>query len=268
MPFTLFTGTFKPESGEPDGDSIRFMPDNPMESPISESGIETGETINLRYEGIDTLEIDRDGNGIDQGCFGYEATNKNRELLGVPNQDDTKEGYILTRRLTRWGRPIAFLFTGEAPEQDGSSVWLTADWMKDSVNFQLIEAGLAYPLFYDTLFKDLREAIKSAAAAAQSKRLGLWPHDQTRDGVIWNGRDSLAELQPIFPKIWRRLKKYARQGSEADTLDTFISFLRRDPDRLSITSESRFTDLDNIVKVKGNTIWLPYSPDDLIFMSY
>ena len=273
MPFTLFTGIFKPESGDPDGDSLHFMPhslDQLRELPKQKKELQVSstDTVNLRYEGIDTLEIDRHGKGEDQGCFAYKATSKNRELLGVPNRNDEAEGYILTRQLGSYGRPIAFLFTGKAPERNGSSVWLTVDWMKESVNLRLVEAGLAYPSFYDTLFADLRETIKSAAASAKSRMLGLWPHDQTTNGVTWDGKDSFSNLDPIFPKIWRRLKRYAKESPEADTLNTFIDFLRKgERDRLFIISESRCTDLDNIIKVKGSTIWLPYSPDDLIFIA-
>ena len=66
------------------------------------------------------------------------------------------------------------------------------------------------------------------------------------------------------------MKKYTQHqdfSDESDTLDAFIEFLQADSDRLFIISESRFTDLDNIVVVDGNTVGFPLLPEDLIFVS-
>ena len=57
MPFTLIKGTFEPSFGIPDGDSIRFVPDDP--SPIfrlRRRGFapklnQKNGSIQLRYEG-------------------------------------------------------------------------------------------------------------------------------------------------------------------------------------------------------------------------
>ena len=266
MPFTVVKGKFRPQSGRPDGDTVRFFPDDPqplhdLSSERIPLKVESRDEIRIRYEGIDTLET---GAGEP---FASKATAKNIELLGPSDESGEKPGYILTHHLASDGRPVAFLFKGDPEVENGSSMFLTVDKMRESVNFQLIEAGLAYPLFYDTLFKDLREGIKFAADSANARQLGLWPRDQTADGVIWEGRDSLYDLPPVFPKIWRRLEKYRRLGSEADTLDAFLGYLKSRSDRLSIVSESRFTDLDNIIKIRGNTLWLPYPPGDLTFFA-
>ena len=64
MPFTLMKGEFVPEAGRPDGDSIRFRPDDP--DPIfrlrrrgSAPRInQNNGTIQLRFEGIDTMGVE------------------------------------------------------------------------------------------------------------------------------------------------------------------------------------------------------------------
>lgn len=264
MPFTIVKGIFRPTPGRPDGDTVRFLPNNlsllrELPSRWKPLQVESNCTVRLRYEGIDALESRA------REPFSSDATNMNIKLLGLSDKSDEGPGYILTHHLGSHGRPVSFVFADDTQEEDGSSVWLTVDRMRESVNFQLIEAGFAYPLFYDTLFSDLRLAIASAADSARSQGLGLWPHDGTNTGVTWAGADSLSELNPIFPKLWRRLEKYTWGDRESDTLDSFIHFLRSDPDRLLIVSESRFTDLDNIVEVTENTVRMLFPPEDLIF---
>lgn len=270
MPFTLLKGTFKPGAGFPDGDSVRFMPDDP--SPLfalprrgrAPRVNENNGTIQLRYEGIDAIEKDA------KEPFASDATNKNLELLGLSGPTAESAGYILANQIGPNGRPICFVFAGETEEVDGSSIFLRVDRMKDSVNFRLVEAGAVYPLFYDTLFGDLRSALASAAASTRSAGLGFWQNDRTSLGVTWGGASSLPDLDPILPKLWRRLEKYTQNRDfrdESDTLDAFIDFLQATADRLFIISESRFTDLDDIVVVDGTTVRLPFLPEDLIFVS-
>ena len=58
MPFTLIKGTFRPAAGTPDGDSVRFAPDDPalMRSIPRVRMPPNATTVQLRYEGIDALE--------------------------------------------------------------------------------------------------------------------------------------------------------------------------------------------------------------------
>lgn len=270
MPFTLLKGTFKPAAGFPDGDSVRFAPDDP--SPLfalprkgrSPRVNQSNGTVQLRFEGIDAIE--KDG----KEPFASNATSKNLELIGVSGPADESNGYILANQIGPHGRPICFVFAGDPDEDDAASVFLDVDRVKQSVNFGLVDAGVVYPLFYDTLFGDLRSALASAVVAARSSGLGFWPDDKTSAGVTWGGASSLPELAPIFPKLWRRLEKYTQNRDfrdESDTLDAFIDFLQANRDRLFIVSESRFTDFDNIVDVDGTTVRLPFLPEDLIFVS-
>ena len=131
-----------------------------------------GETVKLRYEGIDTLETDY--HGKNQGQFAHKATNKNLEILKVPNQNDEAQGYILTHLIGPYARPITFAFVGDAEENDGTSVELGVDRMRKSVNFKIIQSGLAYPCFYSTLTDDLRRVITAAVIEARKNKLGFW----------------------------------------------------------------------------------------------
>lgn len=268
MPFTLIKGTFIPAVGIPDGDTVRFRADNSsllcgLERKVDSLDINGQNcTVALRYEGIDAPERGA------REPFACDATARNINLLGLNDVYDTGPGYILARQLGRWGRPIAFVFAGKTEEADGTSVHLGADRMRESVNFQLIEAGVVYPLFYDTLFADLRTPLAEATVAAREADLGLWPSDRTGEGVTFSTAGSLPLISPIFPKIWRRLKKYTERDDFTEgenALDGFVDFLKRQSDRLLILSESRFTDLDNIVEADGNEVRMDFNPEDLVF---
>lgn len=141
------------------------------------------------------------------------------------------------------------MFAGSAPEADGDRVFLEVERMRDSVNYRLTEAGEVHPFFFDTLFVDLREALATATAAVRSTEAGVWSRDKTNIGVEWQGTRSLPDIDPIFPRLWRRLERYTQDRDfrdESDTLAGFIDFLIANPDRLFMISQSRCTDLDNV----------------------
>lgn len=282
MKFTLIKGTFIPDIpyARPDGDSIRFQPDGlapffnlPRWGACPNVGGEN--TVQLRYEGIDAMEKD----AIEP--FASAATAKNREILGVPNENDEARGYILTRQIDIYGRPIAFVFAGDAPEkkEDGACVELCVDWLKKSVNFELLKEGFVYPIFYHTLATDLRLTLMEATQAARSCGKDIWKADKTQVGVTWDGKGSLATMDPIFPKIWRRLQGYTRHKDyrkKSGTLERFGKYVRRvkhDQDKVLVLPDSQgkpelgFTDLVEILEIEKDTVKMRFPPERLIFVS-
>ncbi len=210
MSFTIIEGKFKPSAGNPDGDSVRFAPNNPaLLSTLTRRGRAprinpANGTTQLRYESIDALE----SSAINPHAS--DMTKANLALLGYSTSVSEPPGYILSNQCDTHGRPICFIFTGAPPEPDGEIIRLDTTVLKSSVNYQLIKAGQSYPLFYDTLYKDLREEIAKATVVARTAGLGVWPHDATSTGVDWAGAASLKTMPPIFPKLWRRLQKYTQ----------------------------------------------------------
>ncbi|MEM7410456.1 MAG: hypothetical protein AAF430_09515 [Myxococcota bacterium] len=272
MPFTLIRGTFDPKAGRPDGDSVRFRPDDPsLVFRLRQRGRppkinQNNGTVQLRFEGIDTMESR--ANPPISGA----ATTSNLELLGTPNGDEEAPGYILSNQLGPHGRPIAFVFTGDPPsgENDGDSIFLDADRVKQSVNFLQVERGHAYPLFYDTLYSDLRSTFYDGVVEARSHGLGVWADDASQVGAEWNGEASLATMPPLWPKLWRRLDTYERDPDIVDPqrLDEFEDYLRfQRPERVFILSQGRSTDLVNVVTVNGNRAGLDRQPEDIVVMS-
>ena len=271
MPFTVIKGTFVPAAGVPDGDTVRFRPHDT--SPLF--GLKrrgrlprinkNNGTISLRYEGIDAVEKD----AIEPHAS--DATNINLELLGLQAPDAEGPGFIMASQVGPNGRPICFVFKGDIDVPDGTEdFFLEVDLMKTSVNYQLVEVGQVYPLFYDTLYHDLREAIAQASVKARTNGLGMWPDDATNSGVTWGGAASLAGLPPIYPKLWRRLEKYTQNRDfkhESDKLDAFKEFLVTSNDGIVILSLAKFVGMQYIVEVEGNVVRIPHEVEDLVFRS-
>jgi endonuclease YncB( thermonuclease family) len=270
MPLLLIKGTFQPGAGVADGDTVRFAPDNPnLLFRLTQQGApprlnaQNG-TVPLRYEGVDAME--RDARQPESS----DATQRNLELLGAAGASGAARGHIFSRLLDTNGRVIAFAVAGDTPEDDGSEVFVDAARVRASVNWRLLDSGHVYPLFYDTLFQDLREEFTQVAAAARRDGRGLWPEDATNAGVSWAGPASLAALPPFMPKLWRRLEDYGNDRAyreEAGTLAAFPDYLRLRNDRLLVLPENRFTGLDNVVTVSGERLSLDFLPEQLVFLS-
>jgi hypothetical protein len=262
MPFRLVKGTFRPGAGTPDGDSVRFAPDDPdlMRSIPGVRMPPQATTVQLRYEGIDTLEkhaIQPHAN---------RARDMNLKLLGTQGASDQQgaPGFILTREGDKKsGRPICFVYAGSTDKPDGKVVRLEPEQLPKSVNHQLLKLGLAYPLFYETLFKELRDELVVALKAGRQanppdSHINL---DQSRTGFEYTGPNNLAELPPIFPKLFRRLDEW-----NGDTLDGFILWLEQnDNERVFTLSDGRFIGFQDALEVVGNKIRMLYAPEDMVF---
>lgn len=193
-----------------------------------------------------------------------DARDANLRLLGTMGPTDRAgaRGYILTRGADmKAGRPVCFVFTGEADEDDGSAVFLRSDRVRQSVNFQLLEAGMAYPLFYETIFKELRDELLVALSAGIIEHAGYLRLDRSMAGVAYTGPHRLGDLPPIFPKLFRRLDEW-----NGATLKGFLVWLdQSDDERVHTLSDHRFIGFQDVVEVSGNTVRLLYPPQDLVF---
>jgi endonuclease YncB( thermonuclease family) len=263
VPFTLIKGHFKPRAGIPDGDSVRFLADdvglwNRLEGEQVELGTadETRDTVQLRFEGIDAIEKDA------TKPLSTDARESMFDLIGFDEASEPEpRGFVLARMTDdRSGRPIAFAFAGETSLQDGDEVFLEGPLLRDSVNFRQMQAGFAYPLYYNTLFADLRNEFNQALASANDDGVGYWPHDKTTDGVTVTSRADLATIPPIWPKLWRRLEEFLRSQT---SLAGFIGFLEERDERVDILSVMDERGLQDLVEVQGDTVRMIEPPENL-----
>ena len=260
MPFVLIKGTFFPGVGIPDGDSVRFAADDlslwsRLPGRIDDPG--QHDTVQLRFEGIDSIEK----TAIEP--LATKSRDSMLDLIGASSVADTPRGYVLSRSVDTNGRPIVFAFAGQAPEGDGASVFLSGQRLRNSVNFLQMQAGFAYPLYYNTLFRELRStfdaAVAEARAAGQTGR-GYWPTDATMTGVTIVARFQLSQIPPIWPKLWRRLEEFLRNHQG---LDGFLDFIRATGERADNLITFEQSSLDNFMHVDGDRVRMTIDPRDL-----
>jgi endonuclease YncB( thermonuclease family) len=293
MPFILIQGTFhlvgrtqagNPTGFQPDGDSVQFRPATPalldrLDQPGRPYRLTLVGSTQLRLEGIDALELH------------FDSTHQPRPLadqardfltgkLGLnpvpyrppgniqvkpPVLKDATPGFIVSRALEINGRPIAFAFTSTPPAADGSEVFLRASLLRRSLNYRSLAAGQAYPLFYDTLFADLRAVLAQAATGARQAGQGLWPQDRSRAGLAVTAQADLEQQGVVFPKLFRRLSEYLaqRQGD----LQGFLAWLAASDEQVLDLPTGNFTHFDNVVAVQDGQVLMLRQPEELVFVS-
>jgi len=279
VPFVLIKGAFHVVNYSPDGDSIRFKPDNAdLLKQLKEfkAKVNLQGHTQLRIEAIDTLETHY-GSGLHQPMgLARGAAERLLDYVGIGGvvwnpatnvvtaAADGTRGYILARAVEKNGRPIAFLFAGDPAEADGSNVVLDPARLAHSYNRLALAEGLAYPTYYKGLFADLRGALTAMATAARAQGLGVWAHDGTSAGFNANNLSVLTEGVPILPKLFRRLSDYM---VEAGTAVGFKAKMAQSAEPVLDLREQNFTHFDTFIDQAPNStqIRLTRYPEELVF---
>ena len=276
MPFTLIKGAFRVVGTSPDGDSIRFFPDNmalinalPGPAPI------TRPFVQLRLEGIDSLETHYAArhqplelaNSATERLLAFvgigDVVWDARHTTIIAASDDTR-GWILAREREKNNRPVAFVFAGKAKAADGSAAFLDRKMLRKSFNHLALAEGLAYPTFYQGLFAELRRELTDASMAARDKRRPLWTADRTNLGFDAKTLAVIMDDVPILPKLFRRLSDYM---AATGTAVGFKEALAASPDAVWDLQTQNRTHLDTFVEqARGSTkIRLTRMPEELVF---
>lgn len=272
----------------PDGDSVWFKPDNPAHllgigDPPRDTEFNKGDFAQLRFEGIDALELHYNGSNHQHkgGCVS--ARDVLLGLLGFSNLEyapnpeistyvrdtdpDSKEGYILTRGVDPFGRPVAFVFPGDTTETDGGDVWLDVQMLNRSVNAKLMAKGEVYPGYYTGLPSDLRRRLTQLAVAARAQDDGIWDVDATMEEICIGSISDLEALA-IWPKLYRRLFKFFKSGG--GPISNFGSWLKADPpsrdDQVWIISEAHLGNIHDLIEGKNQSLRMKYQPEDIIIV--
>jgi endonuclease YncB( thermonuclease family) len=267
MPFTLIKGRFKPMAGTPDGDSIRFLADEVklwknLEGRTVElgTGPETKNTALLRLDGVDAIE---------RGATTPLAEQARDSLFRVIGFDEHSNpeprGFILTRMTDDVaGRPISLAFAGTTRRNDGTTVFADGPMLRESINIHQARAGFAYPLYYNTLFAELRKEIDEAINLAKEDKAGFWPADRTTQGVTVKRHADLATVAPIWPKLWRRLDEYLRKNK---SLAGFVQFLENSNERVDVLNVMEERGFQDLVEVRNSTVRMIEPPENLRFIA-
>jgi endonuclease YncB( thermonuclease family) len=238
MPYKLIKGTFHifypqdPNNGpEPDGDTIKFKPDDKhlvelLPRASASPKFNLAGITSIRFEGIDALETHFSVEG-DTFHQKYELAIQARDTLlaimgfgqieyfpAKPYKVQSVEhhpvsGYILSNGLDTYGRVIAFVFTGSTPLTDGTSVYATTALIDQSLNAYMLQQGQAYGEFYITLPAELREHLEQIVATARNEKIGVWAEDVANTfESAYIPRMNELQQQVIWPKLFRRLVAY------------------------------------------------------------
>jgi len=277
MSFTLIKGTFHVQGYSPDGDSIRFKArDSSLWKKLSGPAVEMNARghAQLRIEAIDALETHYQGACQPEkparaaaryllSQLGINEVVWNETHSSVVKAQDGTDGYILARSTESNRRPVAFVFAGDTEEKDGAEIMLDESILKESFNYQILAQGLAYPMYYNGLFSDLRLPLTKAVTNAREEEKGLWPYDQTTKGFSVSSLKAITEEVAILPKLFRRIVDYMGEGGK---IDGFREHLQKGCEPLVRIKQVHFTRLDAIVEVRGDKVRLAEAPENLIFM--
>ena len=294
MPYTLLRGSFVirypdlPRQGpEPDGDTIKFLPDTPalVEALPRRSGVPpdiNARGVSVRLEAIDALETHFQE--AHQELTGANAARA--ELLGhlgftnvtffddLPNKvqsadQDALRGHVLSNGIDGNGRLIAFVYPGDHSGPDGMAVFVDEALVDQSLNAVLLAAGHAYPAFYATLPADLRTHLAAVSEAARDTQspVGLWPRSTADpDGPATVADLAGLEQLVIWPKLFRRIVPYLASGF--GDFDGFDTWLRADPvnrdDELFLLDKLERGNLHDVDPGVGQQIQLTVWPEDFI----
>jgi endonuclease YncB( thermonuclease family) len=277
MPFTLIRGTYHIRGYQPDGDSIRFEAlDNANWEKLSGPPVVLNGRghAQLRLEGIDTLEthyrvfhqpLTLATKALDflLNRLGITSTEFDVLMTRVTNaNEESAEGFVLSREAEQFGRPIAFVYRGVPVEADGSSIFLTRERLRGSVNYQSVLEGLAYATYYAGLFPDLRAELTDAVRQARSSHVNIWAEDVTNDGFDVPDLEAITERHVIMPKLFRRLVDFLEGGGSVEGFKQSLE-ARREP--IMIISTAHFTHFDTVVEVTGNVVRMTEPPENLVF---
>ncbi|KAH6653632.1 hypothetical protein BKA67DRAFT_660199 [Truncatella angustata] len=226
---------------EPDGDTVKFLPDNPawVQGLPWVSGVPpkiNSRGISVRLEAIDALETHyQDKHGKNKLQELHLANAARDELL-------SQLGFTNVKFLDNSPNKVASAnhdsLPGYWPGADGSTLTVDEAVVDRSVNAKLLANGLAYPAFYGTLPAALREHLATKSGAARTAQRGLWPRS-TADKETAAEEVSPTNLQSfvIWPKLFRRVVEYFADGN--DDFDNFNAWLLRDARRADEAERER-----------------------------
>lgn len=275
------SGTFYLAGPFPDGNSLLFKAHVPgiwkklagHPAPLDPQG-----RVPLQLAGIDLLELNFQGQHqplkFAQEALDFLLTRLGirGNLFGPSHAREGVAGFIAARGAQKRARPVALVFKGNPGLPDGREVPADTTLLRQSVNYQLLAAGLAYPSYDEGLPPELREELTRACRAARVQGLGFWPQDRTNLGVALDEFQDLTKRSVILPKLFRRLTEYLQEIDDPGggscgcrPSSSFKEYLAGRADPVIHLPTGRSTTLAQLVAVAKNSLRLTATPEDLVF---
>ncbi|NUU25154.1 MAG: hypothetical protein HOV68_27180 [Streptomycetaceae bacterium] len=272
---------------QPDGDSLRFRPEHPelLAQLAHGDRVEPSAdgSVQLRLDGIDAPELHFAGHSQPLGDVSRDAFLRLvgfEDIALAPNHmtvtsatPPTIPAVILARMAEVHGRPVAFLFTGEAADTlrgdddgtNGHRITLDADLLATSANMRMVASGDAYPLLYTSTSPVLRKEIAAVAGQARAAHLGVYAADATARFSVVDHKSVGPGGDLIYPKLFRRVTEWLREADGA----AFPAWLRAHVDRndrVHVAGSRRSQALHTLLHQSGHTITMTADPLTLVFV--
>jgi endonuclease YncB( thermonuclease family) len=239
-PYQLaITGNLVIVGKEPDGDSVRFVPDKPASLrrlrrqhkivPARDGSVQ------LRFEAVDAPEthygtaaqpLGADARNQLLSWIGFrdivfDGTHPNRVVSAAP---DSVPAVVLSAAADPYGRPISYVLVGDDLPADGEWTLVDDALLGRTLNARLVTEAAAYPTFYTSTPEQHRDLLRDLATDARAAGRGVWAVDETPEFELVD-QDSIGPAgQLILPKLFRRATDYLKdvaggfRGNLADWL--------------------------------------------------
>src|SRR5690242_8582760 len=208
---------------EPDGDSVRFIPDDAALFAELRNGhrvriTKSDGSVQLRFEAVDAAELHY---GTAAQPLGEKARNELLQWIGftdveyapgttrvTASQPAAVRATILSKAVERNGRPVSFvLLEGDARGlRSGEWTDLDTPLLGRTLNARLLETGMAYYTVYtSTPYRTELKRIASRARRANGGRgRGVWRADCSKGFKLVDQASIGPDGQLILPKLFRR----------------------------------------------------------------
>jgi endonuclease YncB( thermonuclease family) len=227
---------------EPDGDSVRFIADDPGLFDQIQRGYKVRPSgrdgsVQLRFEAIDSPETHY---GKDAQPLGDKARDSVLGWIGFTDLTYGADGnkvtgarprsvraVVLTKGSDPHGRPVSYVIVHEDDlPADGHWTVMGATTLDKTLNARALSEGSAYPTFYTSTPARHVSHLRTLAAKARANRLGVWAVDHTAGFRLVDQSSIGPEGQLILPKLFRRATDYLKDvtagkftGNLADWLE-------------------------------------------------
>jgi endonuclease YncB( thermonuclease family) len=286
-PFYLtIKGKFVIAGKEPDGDSVRFIADDPELYQELQRNYRIrpsrDRSVQLRFEGIDAPEIHY---GKYAQPLGDEARDFLLKKMGfakikfqgdrVQSADpDTVSGVILSQAADVNGRPISYVLLRKDAAQLENGDWtqVEPELLRQTLNFLMMAEGKAYYTVYTSTPRSHRQVLREAALAAREQDLGVWAADSTSIFRLVDF-DSITppDGQLILPKLFRRSIDYLKavdegfRGNLEDWLANNSRGSRNENDRVIIRDRTQVS-LSSLIEQYNSQIAFQEDLLDITFV--
>jgi endonuclease YncB( thermonuclease family) len=286
--YLVIKGNFVIVGKEPDGDSVRFIADNldlyrhlHRAYRIKPS---RDNSVQLRFESVDATELHY---GSAAQPLGAEARDTLLSWMGfshivyrndhstmVESADPASiPGAILTQAAEANGRPVSYILLDQQASQLEEGTWMNMgeDLLKETINYRLLNSGMAYYTVYTSTPLVHRQFLSKAAAAAREAELGVWQSDATSDFVLGDQSSLGPGGQVILPKLFRRCTDYLKdvakgyQGNLSDWL-IWVSSGSRNENDLVVVNDSMELHLSDLLDQRNSHVVFKADLLDITFV--